>query len=120
MRRNRSERGEGQFGCVVGLLLLLAGIFVAYKMIPIKVKAAELRQEIVDEAKSAGVRSDKQIMAAILKKAADNNLPVTEDNVTISRGANSISVDVQYVVPLEFPGFTYQWKFHHTADNPIF
>jgi hypothetical protein len=120
MRRNRGERGEGQFGCVVGLLLLLGAIFVAYKMIPVKVKAAELRQEIVDEAKSAGVRSDKQILASILKKAQDNNLPVTEDDVKISRGANAIYVDVQYVVPLEFPGFTYQWKFHHTAENPIF
>ena len=120
MLRRRGERGEGQFGCVVGLLLMLAGIFIAYKMIPVKVKAAELRAEVVDEAKSAGVRSDEQIMAAILKKAQDNNLPVTEDNVKISRGANTIYVDVQYVVPLEFPGKTFQWKFHHTAENPIF
>ena len=120
MRRNRGERGEGQFGCVVGLLLLLAGIFVAYKMIPVKVKAAELRQEVVDEAKSGGMRTDAQIMASILKKAQDNNLPVTEDNVVIKRTANNISVDVQYVVPLEFPGFTYQWKFHHEAENPMF
>jgi hypothetical protein len=120
MRRNRGQRGEGQFGCVVGLLLLLAGFFVAYKMIPVKVRAAELRGEVVDEAKSAGMRNDKQILAAILKKAADEKLPVSEDNVRISRGANNISIDVQYVVPLEFPGFTYQWKFHHTAENPIF
>jgi hypothetical protein len=120
MRRNRGERGEGQFGCVIGLLLLLAAIFVAYKMIPIKVQAAALRQEVVDEAKSAGMHSDERIMAQILKKAQENNLPVTEDNVKISRGANSISVDVQYVVPLQFPGFVYQWKFHHTAENPIF
>jgi hypothetical protein len=120
MRRNRGERGEGQFGCVVGLLLLLAGIFVAYKMIPIKVRAAELRQEVVDEAKSAGMRNDKQIIGSILKKAQEVNLPVTEENIVVSRGANSINVDVQYVVPLEFPGFTYKWKFHHVADNPIF
>ena len=120
MRRNRGERGEGQFGCVVGLLLLLAGIFVAYKMIPVKVKAAELRQEVVDEAKSGGMRTDAQIIGSILKKAEENNLPVTEDNIVIKRGANNISVDVQYVVPLEFPGFTYQWKFHHLAENPMF
>ena len=43
MRRFRSQRGEGQLGCVVGLVLLLVGVFVAYKMVPIKVKAAELR-----------------------------------------------------------------------------
>lgn len=120
MRRFRGQRGEGQFGCVVSLLLLLVGIFIAYKMIPIKVKAAELRQEVVDEAKSAGIHSDNRIMAEILKTAEKNGLPVSENNVNISRGNSNITVDVQYTVPVEFPGFTYQWKFHHHAENPIF
>ena len=43
-----------------------------------------------------------------------------EENVKISRGANEITVDVSYVVPIDFPGFTYQWKIHHLAQNPIF
>jgi hypothetical protein len=120
MRRFRGQRGEGQFGCVIGLILLLAGIFVAYKMIPIKVKAAELRQEVVDEAKSAGTHGDDRIRAAILAKAQQQGLPVSEGDIKISRAGNNITVDVQYVVPVEFPGFTYQWQFHHHAENPIF
>jgi hypothetical protein len=51
MRRMRGQRGEGQFGCVVGLALLAVGLFFAYKLIPVKIKAAELRQEVVDQAK---------------------------------------------------------------------
>ena len=120
MRRFRSQRGEGQFGCVVGLLLLLAAIFVAYKMVPIKVKAAELRGEVVDEAKHAGTRNDEQITKAILRKAEQTGLPVSRDNIRISRSSNMIRVDVEYVVPVEFPGFTYEWNFHHSAENPIF
>ncbi|HUP48504.1 MAG TPA: hypothetical protein VNA04_06920 [Thermoanaerobaculia bacterium] len=120
MRRFRSQRGEGQFGCVVGLLLLLAAIFVAYKMVPIKVKAAELRGEVVDEAKHAGSRGDDRIMKAILLKAEQTGLPVTKENVRIHRSANTIRVEVEYVVPVEFPGFTYEWSFRHVAENPIF
>lgn len=120
MRTRRRERGEGNFGCMVGLIFLALAVFVAYKMIPVKVKNAELRQVIVDEAKSAGSHRDDQIMAAILHKAAEDKLPVTEDNVKISRGANEITVDVNYTVPIEFPGFTYQWQIHHLAQNPIF
>ncbi len=120
MRRYRGQRGEGQVGCVFGLIFLLIGIFIAYKLIPVKVQAAELRQTIVDESKMAGTRSDGRIMAAIVKKADDLRLPVTEDNVKIDRRQNSIVVDVEYVVPIEFPGFVYRWKFHHHADNPIF
>ena len=120
MRRFRGQRGEGQLGCVVGLALLLLGVFVAYKMIPIKVKAADLRQEVVDEAKSAGTHGDDRIRKAILTKAEQVGLPVSEKDIKISRSGNNITVDVEYVVPVEFPGYIHQWKFHHHAENPIF
>lgn len=120
MRVSRRERGEGNFGCLVGLIFLALAVFVAFKMIPVKVKNAELRQVIFDESKSAGQHRDDQIMKAILFKAQENKLPVTEDNVKISRGANEITIDVSYTVPVEFPGFTYQWNIHHLAQNPIF
>ena len=120
MRFNRRERGEGNFGCIVGLLVFLVALFIAYKMIPVKIKTAELRQVVTDEAKSAGTHKDDQIMRAILAKAEENKLPVTEENVVINRGNNEITVDVNYVIPVEFPGFTYQWKIRHLAQNPIF
>src|ERR1041385_1540381 len=108
MRVSRRERGEGQFGCVVGLILLVIGVVIAYKVIPVKVKTAEVRQEVVDDAKSAGMMNDEKIRAAILNKAREDNLPVTDDSIKISRGANQINVTVDYVVPIEFPGYTYQ------------
>ena len=120
MRISRRERGEGNLGCLFGLILLAAALFVAYKMIPVKVKNAELRQVITDEAKSAGTHRDGQIMETILAKAREDNLPVTEDDVKINRANSEITVEVDYTVPVEFPGYTYQWHIHHVAQNPIF
>lgn len=116
----RRERGEGNFGCLIGLIFLALAIFVAYKMIPIKVKAAELRQVVTDEAKSAGTHNDDKIRAAILAKAQEDNLPVTEDDIDIKRTSGEITVTVSYTVPIVFPGFTYQWHLQHVAQNPIF
>jgi len=120
MRFSRRERGEGQAGCIFGLVLLAIAIFVAWRVIPVKVKAAEVRQAVVDEAKSAGTHNDKVIMQNILAKAREDNLPVTEDDVKIRRGNNEITIEVNYVVPIDFPGYTYQWHVNHTANNPIF
>ena|SRR5688572_353261 len=120
MRRTRSQAGEGQLGCVFGLLLLLGCIFVAYKLIPVKVASAELRDIVVDEAKSAGTHKDERIMKTILDKAAELKLPVTKEDVSIRRTQSMINVDVRYQVPVEFPGYTYIWKFHHKTENPIF
>jgi hypothetical protein len=120
MRRSRRQAGEGQAGCLVGIILLLAAIFIAYKVIPVKVRMADLRQTVVDEAKSAGSHSDDRIMKQILLKAEETHLPVTEDSVTIVRSTGAIQVDVDYTVPIVFPGYTYQWHQHHHAENPIF
>lgn len=114
------QRGEGQIGCLLGLIFLGIVAFIAYKVIPVKVKAAELAQEVTDDSKSAGTLSDDKIRAAILAKAREDNLPVTEDDVKIARANSEITVDVNYVVPIEFPGYTYQWHIEHYAHFPIF
>jgi len=119
-RRNRGERGEGNFGCLVGVIVMLVGIFIAYKMIPVKVKVADLRQVITDEAKSAGQHNDARIRAAILTKAREVELPVTDDEITIYRTSTVIHVTVEYIVPIDFPGKVYQWHIKSEAENPIF
>jgi len=120
MSRNRRQRGEGQFGCLVGLVLLLLAGLVAYRMIPVKVKAADLRETVIDEARSAGHHKDPAIIGNIVSKAKMLDLPVTPEDVRIKRSNQYIYVDVEYTVPVEFPGYTYQWHFHHKAENPIF
>ena len=120
MRASRREKGEGNFGCLVGLILLAISAFIAWKVIPVKVKAAEVREVVVDEAKSAGTHNDGLIREAILAKGREDSLPITEEDISITRAASRITVDVNYVVPIEFPGYTYQWHINHHAENPIF
>lgn len=120
MTRRWRERGEGKLGCLFGLVILLIGVLIAYKMIPIKVKAAEMRDVVQDESRAAGQRTDKVITETILAKAKQLGLPIEKENIEIVRITNQISVDVKYTVPVVFPGYTYTWNFHHHAENPIF
>lgn len=122
MLRNRRsrERGEGQFGCLVGIIILLVAGVLAYKLIPVKVKAADLRDTIVDEAKSAGQHDQRVIVKNILAKAKELNFPVTEENIEINRKSTYVIIDVKYTVPVDLPGYTYNWNFHHHAENPLF
>ena len=118
--RIRSQKGEGKVGCLFGLIILLIAAMIAYKMIPIKVKSADLRDTVQDVARSAGQHNDKWIATAVLNKAQSLELPVTEDDIKVVRANSEIRVDVDYTVPVKFPGFVYQWHFHHKAENPIF
>lgn len=120
MRKHRGERGESNAGCLFGLIILAIAIFIAYKMIPVKVKAADLKQTVTDEAKMAGTHRDSVIMNQILAKGRELKLPITEDNVKISRSSTEISVEVDYDVPVDFPGKVWNWHQHVMAQNPIF
>lgn len=120
MSRNRWQRGEGRLGCLVGLVVLLVAALAAYRLIPIKVKTADLRDTMMDEARSAGSHDDGRIHQAILKHAKELELPVGPEQIKIRRARAYIYIDIEYSVPVEFPGFTYDWNFHHHTENPIF
>jgi hypothetical protein len=120
MQRNRRERGEGQIGCLIGLVVLLIAALIAYKMIPVKVKSAEMRDIVQDSARAAGTMSDGAIRQAVLHKGQQLGLPIAENNIEVERARGEIRVEVKYTVPVVFPGYTYNWNFHHKAQNPIF
>jgi hypothetical protein len=120
LSKRRRERGEGQLGCLVGIIILLAAAVLAYKLIPIKVKAADMRDTIVDEAKSAGQHDEPVIRRNILLKAQELDFPVKDENVKINRKSTYVIIDVAYTVPVDLPGYTFNWNFHHHTENPIF
>jgi hypothetical protein len=120
MLRNRRERGEGQLGCLFGLIVLLVACVLAYKLIPVKVKAADMRETVVDESKSAGQHDERVIMRNIMRKAEELEFPVKESDVKIKRNSTYCIIDVTYTVPVDLPGYTYNWNFHHHAENPVF
>jgi hypothetical protein len=120
MSRSHGQRGEGKLGCLMGLVLLALAGLAAYRLIPLKVKTADLRETVIDEARSAGNRDDAGIRESIYQKARQLELPVTPEQIKIRRANAYIYVEVDYTVPVEFPGFTYNWNLHHEAENPIF
>ena len=120
MRKSRRERGESQFGCLIGLILLGLAIFVAWKMIPVKVKAAELRQTVVDEAN----RPARTTMTASERRSWPRRGKTTclsPKTTSTSSAATARSPSRStYTIPIVFPGYTYNWHLMHEARNPIF
>ncbi len=120
MNRRRLQSGEGQAGCIISLIILLIVAFIAFKMVPVKVKSADFRQELVDEAKSGSLRNDKQIRANLMDKAAELNLPLKDEDLKITRSRSQITIEASYVVPIEFPGYTHMWEFDADYSTPLF
>lgn len=121
MPRRRAERGEGNLGCILWLLALGIAVLIAWKAVPVKMQSAEL-YDFMDEA--AKFRSERtppeELEKQILERARQLNIPLEKKNIMVERRGDRIYMEVEYTIPVEFPGYTYPWHFRQTLDRPIF
>ena len=121
MPRRTAERGEGNLGCILWVLVLAVAVLIAWKAIPVKVNSSELADYMDELARfNAARESEDDLRARILTRATELNLPVTKEGVTIQLSRDRVRMIVDYTVPVNFPGYTYNWHFHHELDRPIF
>ena len=108
MQRQR-QAGDGKLGCILWSLLLIAGVMVAWKAVPVKIATSELYDFMVEQAKWAGNTPPEVLQKRIVSKANELNLPVDPKLVTAERPGDRIRMKAVFTVPLEFPGYTYEW-----------
>jgi hypothetical protein len=119
-RRTFGQRGEGNLGCILWAVVLIIVVFVAWKMVPVKIASAKFSDYMEEQAKFAKGTPEKQIYQAIIKKASELELPVEPKNLIVERTNDRVKMSVKYTVPIEFPGYTYNWHFEHEIDRNIY
>jgi len=120
MSRLYLRPGQGKIGCILWLLVLLAVIGIAAKLIPIKIRSAELYDFMEEQAMFAGRTGPEELKKRILIRAEDLDLPLLKKNLNVERRGGRIRMRATYTVPIELPGYTYYWDFEHILDRPVF
>lgn len=120
MGRRSGQRGDGNIGCIFWLLVLLAVGLILWKAVPVKIATAELYDFSVELTKFSAKASPEELKKRVLGKAKELNLPVSPKQVEIEKSKERIKIRLNYVVPLDFPGYTYEWKIEDVIDRPIF
>jgi hypothetical protein len=118
------QAGQGKVGCVLWILLFAVAGLVAYKTIPVKVASSKLHDFMVEQARHeqamrVGRRSDA-IQTAIFNRANELDLPVAKEQIRVSKDQSRIIMEVSFTVPVEFPGYTYHWRFNYVVNRPLF
>lgn len=121
MGRIESQRGEGNFGCILWAVVVIVVAHVAWMMVPVKIASAQLADFMEEQAKFAEHRSPERIQKEILRKAQELGLPLDPKKVSAQRRGDQIYMEAEYTVPVTFfGGYTYEWHFVHDIDRPIF
>jgi hypothetical protein len=114
------QSGEGKIGCILWIAVAVIAGMIAFKMIPVRIQSAELYDFMVEQAKWASNRPPDAIKKAIVQRAKELELPLSADDVEVQRVGDRIKMEAEFTVPVEFPGYTYNWEFHHMVDRSIF
>lgn len=119
-RGNRRQAGDGKIGCIFWLLVLAAVGVVGFEWVPVRIKTAEFRDYMDEQAKFGQHTPPEVIKNRLLAKANTLQLPIGKDSCKVERPGDRIVMQCVYEVKLEFPGYEYVWHFDEQIDEPLF
>jgi hypothetical protein len=120
MRHREGQRGQARIGTIIWLLLFVAMVIVSKEMIPVKIRTAQLEDFMVDLAKFSTRETEERLQRRIMDKAVELELPLRKEDVSVKKQSGRVRMKAAYAVTLEFPFYTYVWRFNHEVDRPIF
>ena len=122
MQTQRStERGSASLKFLIVMLVIGGCAYAGYLYIPIAYRAhafQDLMQHYVDVASAEG-KPPSWAGEQLMKNFGEYEIPA-DALITPTKRDNRIEIRVQYVQPIEFPGYTYNYEFDHTATSTAF
>jgi hypothetical protein len=116
-----SERGSARLKFLVVALIIGALAYAGYQYIPVAYEAylfKDLMQQKVDAAVALG-HPPGWVQEQLAKSAPDYNIP-PDAEIVPTKQDQRMEVRVQFTRPIEFPGYTYEYAFDHTAKSTDF
>ena len=118
-----SERGEGRLGFIITLAVFLIGVFLAVKIVPVRVDGYQFRDVLRDEARYAAVHrydGDSALFQRIMDSAEAMDIPLELDNVRVRRTKVEVIISVSYEKPVDLAVATYIYRFETEQKAPLF
>ena len=93
----------GKIKGLIGLLVIAAGFYVAWNLIPPYFHNYQLQDDLDDLARRNSYTSSTEddIKQMVIQKAQTNDIKLKENQVTVSRGGNGLAISVKYRVHVE-------------------
>ena len=120
MKAFAGEEGKSSLGNIVFLLLVLAMIYFGFKFIPVRINTFAFLDAMNEEASFAAHRNDKIIKDNLMRMAREKRLPITKEEIKLTREPGRMTVEADYTVQVDTIFFTYDWRFQEKVDRDIY
>jgi hypothetical protein len=113
-------RGEGAFGTIVGIAVVVLVGIVLFKIVPLHIAGNSVLDAMTEQANFAGVKSLDKIQYEIFVLAQEAGTPLTLKDIKISRRAQDVIVEAKYTQKVSVLGYQYIYAFDKTVQKPVF
>ncbi len=115
----KAQRGEGRLKAIIYTLILFAGIYAAFKLVPLYVADYELKDKISEQARFAVVNhySDDQIRDILYKVIQDLDIPAKREDIKIQQTNHGLLISVNYTVPVDFKVYKTEINFAPSSEG---
>src|ERR1044071_7889892 len=122
-RRSRAgERGGSRLNFIIVAAIILLAAYSAYNYAPVAYRAflfKDYMQETVNKAAYMQGQMTEQVVQQLRMGGKEYDVP-SDALINVQNEAGQIVARVQWTRPVKLPGYTYQYKFDHTARSSGF
>lgn len=111
----------GRIKALLGFALVVAFGYAAWVLGPAYIANYQFQDDLNTELRfmQNDRKSDDDIKTAIIKKALDAGFVLTPEQIRITRLNKTITVQVDYSVHVDLPGYSTDLQFHPSASNTL-
>ncbi len=121
VRVRASQRGGSRLNLIVTLAIMAAMVFAAVKIVPVYFANYEFQDAINSESQFALTgypkRSQDDIQQEVYKKAQQLGIPAKKDDIHVIMTTGTVSISLDYTVPIDLSLYQFNLQFHPHADN---
>lgn len=115
----RHQRGEGRLKAIIYTAILIAGVYVSVKLVPLYVAEYELKDKMSEQARFAVVNhyTEEQMRDIIFKTVQDLDIPAQREDIKMANTNHGVTISVNYTVPVDFMVYKTDMKFTPSSDG---
>jgi hypothetical protein len=108
-----------QIKAFLGLFVVVAGFYVAFKLMPPFYNQMQFQDSVEAEARnqSYAQKSEDEIKKIVFQHAQEDSIPITQDQIQVQRAGTEVSISVDYVVHVDLIVMPIDLKFHAGSKN---
>lgn len=118
-RSRRLQRGAGRLKAIVFTAVILAGIYVAFKVVPAYVSEYQLQDKMQELARFGIVNrySDEQVRDNVFKVAQDLDIPAKREDIKVTVTQSFVKISLDYTVPVDLLFYSTELHFSPSSEN---